>query len=257
MKLFGSIKNLFKKNRKQAHQELVSDFNKIFGYQFNDTLLLLEALTHRSYIYANDHRLPSNERLEFLGDSILGLVIAEYLYKLHTDYDEGDLTKTKAILVNEITLARVGIESGLNDLILLSPEEEKSGGRERLSIISDAMEAVIGALYLDSGLEAAARFIDDVIISHSDNLLSDSAQRNYKGELLEYLQSRGEDPPYYEVVSEAGPDHEKTFNVVVRTAGEITGSGSGTSKKEAEQHAAAESMKLLKSREYDETSKED
>ena len=127
MKLFGSIKNLFKKNRKQAHQELVSEFNKIFGYQFNDTLLLLEALTHRSYIYANDHRLPSNERLEFLGDSILGLVIAEYLYKLHTDYDEGDLTKTKAILVNEITLARVGIESGLNDLILLSPRKKNPG----------------------------------------------------------------------------------------------------------------------------------
>jgi len=257
VKLFGSIKNLLKKTHKQAHHELAFEFYDKFGYQFKNTNLLIEALTHRSYIYTNEIHLPSNERLEFLGDSVLGLVIAEYLFKLHTDYNEGDLTKTKAILVNEITLAKVGIECGLNRLLLLSQEEEKSGGRERPSIISDAMEAVIGALYLDSGLAASAEFIRRQIISRSEELLSDLAQRNYKGELLEYLQSRGLEPPHYEVVDETGPDHEKTFNVVVRTDGEVTGSGAGTSKKEAEQHAAAVSLKLLKSREYDETSKED
>lgn len=257
MKLFGSIKKIFRKTQKQAYAELAFEFYKKFGYEFKNPTLLVEALTHRSYIYTNENHLPSNERLEFLGDSVLGLVIAEYLFKLHTEYNEGDLTKTKAILVNEITLAKVGIEIGLNNLILLSSEEEKSGGRERASIISDAMEAVIGAMYLDSGLETSAKFINQVIIARSAELLADTSQRNYKGELLEYLQSRGQEPPYYEVVSETGPDHEKIFNVVVRTTGNITGSGSGASKKEAEQRAAARSLQFLKSLEYDETSKED
>jgi len=257
VRLFGSIKKLLGKKQKQAHLELASDFKKKFGYQFINQSLLVEALTHRSYIYANEDNMPSNERLEFLGDSVLGLVVAAYLFKLHADYNEGDLTKTKAILVNEITLSKVGVECGLNELILLSSEEEKSGGRERPSIISDTMEAIIGALYLDNGLQASADFIHRQILSRSAEILSDSAQRNYKGELLEYLQSRGQEPPHYEVVSESGPDHEKIFNVVVRSAGEISGHGTGASKKEAEQHAAAESLKLLKSREYDETSKED
>ena len=225
MKLFGSIKNLLRKSQKQAHHELAFEFCDKFGYRFKNPALLIEALTHRSYIYTSNDEMRSNERLEFLGDSVLGLIIAEYLFRLHSDYNEGDLTKTKAILVNEITLAKVGIDSGLNNLILLSPEEEKSGGRERASIISDAMEAVIGALYLDSGLEASEEFIRRQIISRAGELLSDSAQRNYKGELLEYLQSLGKEPPYYEVVEESGPDHEKTFKVVVRTAGEVTGSG--------------------------------
>ena len=257
MKLFGSIKKIFRKTQKQAYVKLAFEFQTKFGYQFKNPDLLCEALTHRSYIYSNDEHLPSNERLEFLGDSVLGLIIAGHLFRLHADYNEGDLTKTKAVLVNEITLSKVGIEIGLNKLILLSAEEEKSGGRERASIISDAMEAVIGAMYLDSGLEAATRFINKVIISRSDELLADTSQRNYKGELLEYLQSRGQEPPYYEVVSESGPDHEKIFNVVVRTSGKVTGAGSGASKKEAEQRAASESLKQLKSSEYDETSKED
>lgn len=228
--------------------KLVETFLKKFGYKFIKSELLFEALTHRSFIHYNEEIKASSERLEFLGDSVLGVIIAEYLHNKYPDYDEGDLTKTKALLVNETTLSMIGREIELNNLILMSPEEEKSGGRERHSIISDAMEAVIGAIHLDGGLDKAREFVIRTIVSHSEEIFSDSNQRNYKGELLEYLQHLGQPPPYYEVVSEKGPDHMKTFNVVVKTFGEISGSGSGQSKKEAEQKAAAESLARIKSK---------
>ncbi|UCD94871.1 MAG: ribonuclease III [Candidatus Zixiibacteriota bacterium] len=245
MKFFDSLKRTLLRKGLPAEKRRVGQFHHKFGYRFKNGGLLIQALTHRSYVYHSDSDIVSNERLEFLGDSILGLVIAEYLYDEHPDYNEGDLTKTKAILVNETTLSQVGLESGLNEFILMSPEEGKSGGRERSSIISDAVEAVIGAIYLDSGLNAVRDFIKHMIISRSLDIMSDANQRNYKGELLEYLQSKGEGPPFYEVVSESGPDHDKTFTVIVKTAGLVTGTGRGPSKKEAEQHAASEALRDL------------
>lgn len=240
---------------KTTGAELSDDFFGKFGYRFKDTVLLFEALTHRSYIHYSDDADKSSERLEFLGDSVLGVVISEYLYKTNQDYNEGDLTKSKALLVNETTLSYVGQESGLNELILMSPEEEKSGGRSRPSIISDAVEAVIGAIYLDSGIDDAKRFIHELIVARADEIFADDTQRNFKGELLEYMQHLGQPPPYYEVVSEEGPDHDKIFNVMVRAGKEINGYGSGTSKKEAEQRAAE--MALDKIRERDEQMPED
>jgi len=228
-----------------TEQDIISGFGKKFGYSFNNQQLLIEALTHRSYIYSTDNSVKSNERLEYLGDSVLGLVVAEHLFLSNPEYAEGDLTKTKALLVNETTLSRVAVETGLNDFVLMSPEEEKSGGRERNSIVSDAVEAVIGAIYLDGGLNSATHFIERIILSRSEVILSDTTQVNYKGELLEYMQSLGAEPPYYEVVSEEGPDHEKIFTVVVHTRGEITGTGVGASKKEAEQHAARFSLEKI------------
>lgn len=245
MKLFSLLKRIVSPSRRRSKEKLVDEFCRNFGYLFQNRDLLIEALTHRSFVYCNSDSAGSNERLEYLGDSVLGLVIANYLYDKYPDYDEGDLTKTKAILVNEVTLSKVGRECGLSEFILMSPEEEKSGGRQRHSIISDAVEAVIGAIYLDSGLKGAADFISRVIISHSQDIFSDSNQRNYKGDLLEYLQSKGEDPPYYEVISEEGPDHDKTFNVIVRTRGRTAGSGKGPTKKEAEQIAASAALKSL------------
>lgn len=224
----------------------MAEFNGEFGYLFSHSGLLVEALTHRSYIYSATNSARSNERLEFLGDSVLGLIVSEHLFRTHPDFAEGDLTKTKALLVNEITLSKVAIESKLNRFVLMSPEEEKSGGRERNSIVSDAVEAVIGAIYVDGGLESARQFIRGAILSRSREILSDATQRNYKGELLELMQSKGQEPPYYEVVSEEGPDHEKIFTVVVRTNGEITGTGMGSSKKEAEQQAACLSLQKIK-----------
>jgi ribonuclease-3 len=248
VKFFDSLKKKFSGKGLPVEKRLVGQFHHKYKYRFRNGELLVRALTHRSYVYHSDSDIISNERLEFLGDSILGLVMAEHLYSRHPDYDEGDLTKTKAVLVNETTLSQVGLESGLNEFILMSPEEEKSGGRERSSIISDAVEAVIGAIYRDSGLDAARDFIKQMIISRSRDILSDANQRNYKGELLEYLQSRGEGPPFYEVVSESGPDHDKTFTVIVKTGGSVTGTGRGPSKKEAEQHAAAEALRDLMER---------
>jgi ribonuclease-3 len=245
VKLFDSLKRTLLRKRQPSEIRLAGQFHHKFGYQFKNGELLAEALTHRSYVYHSEGGVVSNERLEFLGDSVLGLVVADHLHAVHPDYNEGDLTKTKAVLVNETTLSQVGLESGLNEFILMSPEEEKTGGRERSSIISDAVEAVIGAIYLDSGLGAARGFIKRMIISRSPDIMADANQRNYKGELLEHLQSRGEGPPYYDVVSESGPDHDKTFTVIVKTAGSVTGSGRGPSKKEAEQHAAAEALRAL------------
>jgi len=247
VKLFDFFKRLgIDSSACKEAEDLSNKFHRKFGYKFNRVELLFEALTHRSYLYFNENVQVSSERLEFLGDSVLGIIAAEYLFKVYPDYNEGDLTKSKALLVNETTLSMVGIDCGLNDFILMSPEEEKSGGRTRSSIISDAMEAVIGAMFIDSGLNPARDFIKKYIFSHSNEIFTDANQQNYKGELLEYMQHRGQQPPYYEVVSESGPDHQKTFNIVVKANGKVAGTGSGQSKKEAEQKAAAQALEKLR-----------
>jgi ribonuclease-3 len=246
------LKSLFSsRSESDTAEELIENFHRSFGYRFHNGSLLVEAMTHRSYVRINSDNIPSNERLEFLGDSVLGLLVADYLYKINPDYSEGDLTKAKAMLVNETTLSMVGRETGLNKFIYLSEDEEKSGGRERNSIVSDAMEAVIGAIYLDGGLMPARSFIRQTVLSYMGDVLADTDLYNYKGELLEYLQARGNRTPHYEIISETGPDHEKTFKVAVRTNGTITGTGTGLSKKEAEQRAAAKALKELKKQETD------
>jgi ribonuclease-3 len=249
VRLFKIFKKISSRSVSKANRRLATDFHKKFNYKFNNVELLLEALTHRSYIYYNNGIERSSERLEFLGDSVLGLIIAEYMFKSHPDYEEGDLTKYKALLVNETTLSLVAQDSGLNDLVFLSPEEEKSGGRTRSSIVSDSVEAVIGAIYLDGSLKEARKFIYNTIVPHAAEIFADRNQRNYKGELLEYLQHRGQPPPFYDVISEEGPDHDKVFNVAVTAFGKVAGSGSGSSKKEAEQKAAAAALINLNKKE--------
>jgi len=240
------LRRLFSDHKSDSGKKLTEQFFQKLKYRFRNSALLEEALTHRSFVRSNGDNIPSNERLEYLGDSVLGLLVAEFLFKKYPDDAEGDLTKMKAMLVNEITLSKSGQNCGLNELILLSDDEENSGGRQRNSIVSDAMEATIGAIYLDGGLEAARIFITKTILSNIRDVLADTDQYNYKGDLLELLQGRGEKTPYYEVIAEKGPDHSKTFEVIVHTAGEITGSGSGPSKKEAEQKAAAEALAKFK-----------
>lgn len=242
MAFLDFLRQLFSNQSEHTEKKLNNQFYDKLGYRFQNPGLLSEALTHRSYIRSNGADLPSNERLEFLGDSILGLLVAEFLFKTCPGDAEGDMTKTKAMLVNENTLSKAGQSCGLNQFIFLSGDEEKSGGRERNSIVSDAMEATIGAIYLDGGLKAARTFILQTILTHMDEALADEDQYNYKGDLLEMLQGRGERTPYYEVISEIGPDHAKTFKVAVYASGEVTGIGSGPSKKEAEQKAAAQAM---------------
>jgi ribonuclease-3 len=250
--LFDFLKGFFAPSDNKDGQSITDDFFRLFKYRFKNGRLLIEAMTHRSYIRANGNSIPSNERLEYLGDSVLGLLIAEHLFKTCPDYAEGDLTKTKAMLVNENTLSMLGQKSGLSQFIFLSDDEEKAGGRSRSSIVSDVMEATIGAIYLDGGLPEARKFIKRTIIANISEILADEDQYNYKGELLEYLQGRGDKTPYYEVLSEKGPDHEKLFEVAVYANGEIAGVGIGSSKKEAEQRAAAKALANLKNRESEE-----
>lgn len=218
---------------------------ELLGYHFRDTGLLLLSLTHRSYSRFDQDHSPANERLEFLGDSVLGLVIADQLFRDNPSQREGELTQIKAKLVNETALASVAADIGLNQFLRLSPEEDKAGGRSRPSIVSDAFESVIAAVYLDGGLEAARDVILRLIYSRRGTLATDSAQRNYKGELLELTQSRGDGAPHYDVLAAEGPDHQKRFNIAVYVAGRRVGSGEGSSKKEAEQNAAAVALELL------------
>jgi len=244
--LFDRLIKSLGHHRDSAEQRLIEAFNEELAYLFREPRYLIQALTHRSYMRSGESVSLSNERLEYLGDSILGMIIAEYLYSTYPDYAEGDLTKTKALLVNEGALSLVGKDSGLSNLIFLSPEEERSGGRSRSSIISDAVEAVIGAIYIDGGLNAARDFVHRVIISRQSSILADLNQHNFKGDLLEYLQARGEVAPSYEVLSEEGPDHDKTFKIAAHARGKITGLGVGQSKKEAEQKAAAAALDNLR-----------
>ncbi len=245
MSFLDKLKDYFGSLSKTSTTPNLERLQRIIGYQFRDESLALLAVTHRSCHRGNDCQRPSNERLEFLGDSVLGLVIAEQLFRDNPDLREGELTKTKAMLVNETTLAMIGIEVGLNKQIRLSVEEDRLGGRERPSIISDAFESIIGAIYLDGGIEAVRDVILRLIYVRRDAITSDSSQRNFKGDLLELAQSRGDGMPRYDVISESGPDHEKEFSVAVFIASRKIGTGNGSSKKEAEQGAAAQALENL------------
>ena len=246
MTLWDKVRRLLRRPSSVPHAYNLEQLQGILHYRFRRHTLLQQSLTHRSIIRARNGLIPSNERLEFLGDSVLGLVIADQLCHDHPEWLEGDLTKLKAMLVNEAALSRVGMELGLNRYILLSSDEEKSGGRERPSIVSDAFEAVIGAIYLDGGLDAARRTILECLYSRRDYIISDVSQRNFKGELLEFVQGRGGGSPQYEVIDESGPDHDKTFCVAVWVGEQRLGEGSGPSKKEAEQRAACVALDRMR-----------
>ncbi len=237
-----SLKKLFVKASTESDDVDLEEVQKLIGYHFRDESRLLLSLTHRSFSHATGNDHPANERLEFLGDSVLGMVVSHRLFNDHPDLREGELTRIKALLVNETTLAIMGKAIGLNNYIRLSPDEDRSGGRYRPSIISDTFEAVIAAVYLDGGIEAARDVILRLIYANKDSITTDSNQRNYKGELLELVQSLGKGMPRYDTVREEGPDHDKMFDIEVYVNDTKIGSGRGNSKKEAEQKAAAEAL---------------
>ena len=242
MSFWDTLRKFITPESTEAPDLEVGDFEKIIGYNFRDRDLLLLSLTHRSYYQNDGGRSPANERLEFLGDSVLGLVISHRLYDDHPELREGELTKTKAQLVNENALALVGKKIRLNEFIRLSAEERRAGGCDRPSIVSDAFESVIAAVYLDGGMGPARDLVLRLIYSHKSELISDESQRNYKGELLERVQGRGDGMPRYDVIDEHGPDHDKTFIIEVYIDDKLYGSGRGGSKKEAEQKAASEAL---------------
>ena len=217
----------------------MEELERILEYRFRDTGLLENALTHSSYANENrDGGSVSNERLEFLGDSVLGMVTADHLYRSYPDLPEGELTRTRAALVCEGSLYRVAKQWGLGNYLRLGRGEESGGGRERVSILADAVEAVLAALYLDGGVGTARRVIHAFILSPEAELGAAAVNRDYKTALQELVQRKSGQSLTYRPAGESGPDHAKTFVVEVLLNGMPLGRGEGRSKKEAEQMAA-------------------
>ncbi len=213
-------------------------------YQFKDRTLLENALTHSSY--ANEHRdagQPSNERLEFLGDSVLGMVVADHLYREHPEMPEGELTRTRAAMVCEDSLVEVARALDLGKYLRLGKGEDAGGGRERPSILADATEAVLAAIYLDGGIAQARRVIRTLVLGHEEEL---SASRDYKTALQELVQKKSGRKLVYCLVGEQGPDHAKRFSVEVQLDGVTLGTGEGRTKKAAEQSAAKAAIGAMK-----------
>ena len=209
---------------------------KRLGITLRRPELMRQALRHKSAQQEPD--ALSNERLEFLGDAVLGLTIAGYLYRAHPDLTEGNLTKVKAVAVSEPLLAQVARELELGEYLTLAKGEEQSGGRHRSSILADAVEAVIAAIYLDRGLTTARRVILDLFTEHLHTIERSEHELDHKTLLQEKIQGLHRKPPTYFVVSESGPDHDRTFVAEVRLSGRVLGKGVGKSKKQAEQAAA-------------------
>jgi ribonuclease-3 len=220
------------------------DIGNTLQVNVNDAEMLQQALTHRSYL-GEVAGVESNERLEFLGDSVLGLVVSEYLFSKYPDRPEGELAKAKAVAVSEPVLADAAKTLSLDTMILMSQGEEASGGRERLSILADTFEALVAVIYLDCGLEAARQFVLRALESILIDIERKEHIRDYKSLLQEDTQSEYKKAPKYVVIAEDGADHDKTFVVEARLESKVLGRGIGKSKKQAEQAAALEALKLL------------
>lgn len=236
-----------KKIDKASRAMAVEAMQKVIGYEFKNPLILEEALTHSSY--ANEHRnisVKDNERLEFLGDAILDLVISEYLFKKHPEMPEGDLSKLRASIVCEGSLAKTAKNIHLGEHILLGKGEEMTGGRERASILADGFEAITGALFLEGSFDLSKSFLTKTLIRQVEGITSlEDLYTDYKTLLQESIQKESSVPIHYEVVGEEGPDHDKHFYVEVCHGEEVLGKGCGKSKKEAEQDAAKRALDKL------------
>ena len=223
---------------------MIKDLEAAIGYQFHNIALLQNALAHSSYANERWHNsLMSNERLEFLGDSILGMCVAEYLYCTFPDRPEDELTRMRADMVCEKTLAAVADKIGLGQHLLLGHGEERFGGRNRASILADAVESVIAACFLDGGMEAARKFIQQFVLVEVPVKKLNNV--DYKTSLQELVQQKKNQVLTYTLVGESGPDHDKHFEVEVCLNGKVVGLGSGSSKKRAEQDAARVAIEAL------------
>jgi ribonuclease-3 len=225
------------------------ELENLLGYSFSNQALLLQALTHRSYVNENEaEHFRNNESLEFLGDSVLGFLISSRIFQQHPELTEGELSKIKAYLVSAANLVRLAESIHLGDFIRISRGEEKTGGRTKRAIIVDAFEAIIGALYLDGGVEAASDFVGRQIGEFLERLdLKQLTYGDFKSALQEQLHDLGRPEPVYRVVNELGPDHKKTFVVQVVLHGTVVAEATGRTKKEAQQSAARLALESLKS----------
>ena len=223
---------------------MIKDLEAAIGYKFQNITLLQNALAHSSYANERWHdSLKSNERLEFLGDSVLGMVVAEHLYRNFPDRPEGELTRMRADMVCETSLAAIAEQIGLGQHLLLGHGEETGGGRNRASILADAVESVIAASFLDGGMAAARSFIERFVLNHVP--VRQLTNKDYKTALQELVQQKKNQTITYRLVGESGPDHDKTFLVEVSLNGTVIGEGTGTSKKRAEQDAARAALEQL------------
>lgn len=219
----------------------IENLEEILGYKFKNQKLIIEALTHKSYKQPYD-----NERLEFLGDAVLDLIVGEYLFTKFSKSDEGKLSKIRASLVNEAGFDKLARSINLGEHIFLSNAEENNGGRDKASLLSNAFEAIIGAIYLESGLKVANDIAIDLIEKNHDDISLDSLFRDYKTSLQELTQARFGITPEYNVIASRGPDHKKEFELAVVIEGKEYARAVGKSKKIAQQEAAQMALELLK-----------
>ncbi len=213
----------------------MNELEKKIGYEFKDKILLETALTHSSYANESRGENESNERLEFLGDSVLSLVVSQRLFNENADCPEGELTRRRAGVVCEESLREMAVSIKLGDYLFLGKGETAGGGRTRPSILADAFEAILGALFLDGGLEPVEKFLKQY-------LKMDDQREDYKTRLQEYIQKNYDKPAVYAIIKEQGPDHDKVFETEVRLGGDLLGIGSARSKKAAQQQAARQAL---------------
>ena len=222
-----------------------STFEKNLGLKFKNKDLLTQAFVHRSYLNENpDFNLSQNERLEFLGDAVLELIVTEELYKKYPEKSEGDLTNWRAALVNAKMLTSVAEELGFNDFLLLSKGETKELGKARQYILANTFEALIGSIYLDSGYEPAEKFIKKYLIKNLEDIIKNGLYKDAKSYFQEIAQDKVGITPVYKVIKEWGPDHQKNFTVGVFLAEELVAEGEGSSKQEAEEQAAKTGLEV-------------
>lgn len=228
------------------NEKLIMNLEKNINITFKNKMLLQRSMTHKSFSNENSHlSLRDNERLEFLGDSVLSIVISTYIFDNFPDYPEGELAKMRSVIVSEPILALKAREINLGDYLLLGKGEDLSGGRKRESILADSMEAIIGAVYLDCGIKKAEEFIIDLFETIIKEVEQGKYIQDFKTVLQEVIQQESINRPTYFVVDEKGPDHNKTFKVEVRHNNITLGSGQGSSKKEAEQNAAKVALEKI------------
>lgn len=225
-----------------TRKKILTDFQKSLNIRFKDVFLLDLAFHHRSFSNEStkkDLSYPqNNERLEFLGDAVLGMVTASLLYNNLTDQPEGELARIKSVVVSEMTLSQIALNIGVDKCLVLGKGEELSGGRTKKAILADAMEAIIGAFYLDSGYREAEKFVLQFMVEEVEKVIKNKHQKDYKTLLQEWYQKKSKKCPRYELVEMSGPDHDKNFVVQVRLEDKVFGPATGKNKKEAEQAVA-------------------
>lgn len=222
----------------------LENVEKSIGYKFKNKDLLKKALTHTSYAYENN--IESNEKLEFLGDSILEFISSKYLYQKYSNLKEGEMTKVRATVVCEKSLYKIAKLHNFSDFLYLGRSEQKNGGNQRPAILADSVEAVIAGIYIDGGIKEAEKFIIDNLKNEIEEATKHVGDKDYKTVLQEKLQAHGEVKIEYEILQENGPDHNKTFEAEVKCNGKVLAKGEGKSKKEAHMEAARKALENLK-----------